>query len=425
MKKVTYPDPAVKVIISTARRPASKKKGKATPQYYGKKKKSGVNQKRAYLVIGAVIAIIIIAMLLTFAFPTWKPITGETEENIAPLPYIEVQNGVQKSKDLVSVEVNMPVIFSAINSTDKDGSINKYNWDFGDGDSATGVKVQHTYDDADTYMVTLEIIDDQQESATKKIAVRVNAPPVAIIDLQASVAFVNTPVFVSGTNSYDPDWTGNEPIAQYLWDFGDGPKSSEKNTTHIYKNEGNFTISLTVWDNHDASDSVTGKLQITLRSYEVVWTLHNETGFNRFGFTRENQTTELNTNITEDDLYKVVVRLNWTDFMPILNLTESDEFELLVTTPSGDWKVVNSTSELIIIEFTNINVRENYNITAESLVAATELVNVRSPTSDSEVGQWDFDITALRCSGGYVRDFGNSWRLVVEYYYYTVDIIET
>ena len=101
MKKESYPDPDVKVIISTKRGPASGKKGKPSPHYYGKKKKSGATQKRAYIVIGAVVAIIVIALILTYTFPTWKPLSGEPEENIAPLPYIEVQNVVQKSKDLV------------------------------------------------------------------------------------------------------------------------------------------------------------------------------------------------------------------------------------------------------------------------------------------------------------------------------------
>jgi len=423
MKKESYPDPDVKILISSTRPPGPKKGGKSKQMNFPKKK-SGVSQKRAYIVIGAVIAVILIAMIIAYAFPSWRPVGDSREKNNAPLPYIEVQNGVQKSKDLVSVDVNKPVFFSAINSTDKDGIINKYQWDFGDGETATGAKVQHTYETADTYMVTLVITDDKDQTATSKIAVRVNAPPVAVITTSGSSAFVNTPVFVSGTDSYDPDWTGDTAIVKYQWDFGDGAKSSEKNTTHIFQNVGNYTIKLTVWDNHDSSDLATEAISITLRSYKVKWIMNNDTALNRVGFTLENQTSNLNTNISEKDLHKVIVRLNWTDYMPILNLTESDEFELSVTSPTGQHKVINSTSELIIINFSNINVREDYMVYASSMVEATEIVNSKTPSSIAEVGQWTFDITALHCPGGYIRDFGNTWRILVEYYYYTVEIIE-
>ena len=49
--------------------------------------------------------------------------------------------------------------------------------------------------------------------------------------------------------SYDPDGT----ITQYIWSFGDGDTSNEKNPTHSYGDIGAYQVSLTVIDNEGNS----------------------------------------------------------------------------------------------------------------------------------------------------------------------------
>jgi PKD repeat protein len=51
--------------------------------------------------------------------------------------------------------------FDGSTSYDPDGSIVSYLWDFGDGTTATGAVVQHTYAIADTYYVSLTVQDDK------------------------------------------------------------------------------------------------------------------------------------------------------------------------------------------------------------------------------------------------------------------------
>ncbi|RZU74295.1 concanavalin A-like lectin/glucanase superfamily protein [Micromonospora kangleipakensis] len=70
--------------------------------------------------------------------------------------------------------------FSAAGSTDADGAIQDYRWDFGDGSTADTVSVpttSHTYATAGTYPVTLTVTDDR--GATGTVTVEVTVAPVA------------------------------------------------------------------------------------------------------------------------------------------------------------------------------------------------------------------------------------------------------
>ena len=48
-----------------------------------------------------------------------------------------------------------------------------YSWDFGDGEADEGVQVEHTYEEAGTYTVTLTLEDDEggEAAASKEVEV--------------------------------------------------------------------------------------------------------------------------------------------------------------------------------------------------------------------------------------------------------------
>ena len=67
----------------------------------------------------------------------------------------------------------LSVFFDASGSLDTDGTITEYAWDFGDGTSADGVSVTHTYALPGTFAAELTVTDDRGASrtATKMVTV--------------------------------------------------------------------------------------------------------------------------------------------------------------------------------------------------------------------------------------------------------------
>ncbi len=74
-----------------------------------------------------------------------------------------------------SGEAPLDVSFDASGSTDDDGSIASYAWDFGDGGSASGETVSHTYTTAGTFTITLTVTDDDGDSDTASQSINIAA----------------------------------------------------------------------------------------------------------------------------------------------------------------------------------------------------------------------------------------------------------
>lgn len=75
------------------------------------------------------------------------------------------------------------VSFDASGTTDPDGgSIRSYNWDFGDGDTETGAQVEHTYAQSGDYNVSLEVVDDEGQSADSSFTLTVDPDRIVVTD---------------------------------------------------------------------------------------------------------------------------------------------------------------------------------------------------------------------------------------------------
>ena len=145
------------------------------------------------------------------------------------------------------------ITFDGSASTDKDGFITNYYWDFGDGNSAKGVEATHSYDAPGTYQVQLQVQDDSgMEGATgyAYAEVRVNASP-KIVARTPDISSPDEPLTIDAGESYDPDGE----IEQYRW-YING-EWEQGDATYRVKNPGELTseVILAVIDNSDASNS--------------------------------------------------------------------------------------------------------------------------------------------------------------------------
>jgi len=149
--------------------------------------------------------------------------------------------------------------FDGSESYDLDGTIISYLWDFGDGTTATGVAVDHAYEDDGVYTVTLTVTDDDgatgSATATKNV---LNRPPVASFTENATTVTQNEAIHFGASESYDNDGT----IVAYLWDFGDGNTATGVTVDHAYSEAGNYTVTLTVTDNDGAFSSVVAEIVV-------------------------------------------------------------------------------------------------------------------------------------------------------------------
>jgi hypothetical protein len=67
------------------------------------------------------------------------------------------------------------ITFSSTGSTDGDGTIASYAWNFGDGSTSTSANPSHTYAAIGTYTATLTVTDDDGATATDQATVTVSA----------------------------------------------------------------------------------------------------------------------------------------------------------------------------------------------------------------------------------------------------------
>ncbi|MCH8524092.1 MAG: PKD domain-containing protein [Balneolales bacterium] len=149
-----------------------------------------------------------------------------------------------------------PIVFDGTVSEDPDGRITRYEWDFGDGNTGVGARVDHTYREPGVFTVTLTVTDDSGSpcaTATSTATVRMNQAPVARIAAPASAQNGDT-ILLDGSASYDPDGE----ITEFLWEVNGQVVSHEPITEYTLTSNRNLNVKLTVTD-----DSFSGNASST------------------------------------------------------------------------------------------------------------------------------------------------------------------
>ena len=151
---------------------------------------------------------------------------------------------------------SISVIFDAAGSTDPDGTVVQYDWDFGDGTSAVnaGPLASHTYTAAGNYFVTLTITDDAGATATATTMAFIVAVPATPIANPGGPYDANAGDVLTfdGGRSFDPD---GGAILSYFWNFGDGNTANVVSPNHTYNSAGTYTVTLIVVDDEGLSSA--------------------------------------------------------------------------------------------------------------------------------------------------------------------------
>lgn len=156
--------------------------------------------------------------------------------------------------------VNTAITFDGSASTDTDGNITLWQWTFGDGNTATGEIVQHTYTLQGNYTVTLTVKDDdeaQDTDTTTAIITLPNSSPTKPI-ITGPTAGKQKTSYVFTVSSTDAD----DNMLQYMIDWGDTntttsnmiPNGTQYIINHTWINAGIYMVKVKVTDNQSESD---------------------------------------------------------------------------------------------------------------------------------------------------------------------------
>lgn len=125
-------------------------------------------------------------------------------------------------------------------------------WLFGDGNSSTVENPVHTYLNSGVYSVTLISFNNNpgcRDTLLVPNLVNVDTP---VADFFVTTTFAPCPPFpvqfFNSTNRTDLNW---------LWYFGDGDTSTDRDPLHVYFFPGDYDVTLIAWDSSGCFDSIT------------------------------------------------------------------------------------------------------------------------------------------------------------------------
>ncbi|MGN6163788.1 MAG: PKD domain-containing protein [Flavisolibacter sp.] len=199
------------------------------------------------------------------------------------------RNGCSDTTNYINLKVNGPVagfkvlnnegcyksaiIFQDTSKTVTNTPLVRWQWDFGDGATATltsSVKVEHLYKDPGNYNVRLVVTDASGCSSSFSYFVSAKGPKAAFyasglyvpnVPLNTTVTFYNNTV----------SWYSNS--VDYTWQYGDGTTSSDYYGQHTYTKAGVNTVKLIAKD-ASISCADTALQTITVKDFNTAFSFY-------------------------------------------------------------------------------------------------------------------------------------------------------
>ncbi|MHB1138737.1 MAG: PKD domain-containing protein [Microthrixaceae bacterium] len=115
--------------------------------------------------------------------------------------------------------VGLVASFDGRSSSDPDGTVQQYTWDFGDGTSGAGATASRTYASAGTYTVALSVTDDDGATGTRTAQVSVTEPTTTVL---AADGFGRTTSNGWGSATTGGAWSLSGSVANFAVTGGTG-----------------------------------------------------------------------------------------------------------------------------------------------------------------------------------------------------------
>ncbi len=205
-----------------------------------------VKQLASWLAHNPVIAVVIAAALLAGGGTAGAMIAHSNGPH--PHPVFRRASGVGFSFVPASPRAGQSIAFSAT-ATDPQDPVASYTWSWGDGDPTVAKVQRHVYAKVGKYKVVLTVKDAGGRvtgHVTHSVVVQRPAVPGPNADfsLNPRSPAAGSTVSFDGRSSFDP----GSPIVSYVWRFGDGHGARGVTTSHVYKEAGKYSVSLSITD---------------------------------------------------------------------------------------------------------------------------------------------------------------------------------
>ena len=339
--------------------------------------------------------------------------------------------------DRSSINAGESVNFDARESTTPESTIiTGYEWDFGDGTKTETIQgyTSHTFATAGLFEIRVTVINDLDgdDSATTQLVV--NGFPKVSLSMPIAIRTGDV-VTLDASGSSDPENGELTTIWDLDWNVdsdNDGDPTNDNDAmgaTHRFTpyESGNYTGSVTVTDESDASATRMWNLSVLPRTYQVIWE-EKTISYDWDGYLEQNKIHTI-THIPSEEGRIMSFNATLTLAMDILPIMlPQDNFSLMVDVTDDSWSHKVRTEQSNVtrnasasMEFINLNPTSEdvYNLTADSLEELTIMLDEQSGAGFG-LGDWLWIIEAEESDPDLPiddvdPDGGNEWELVVEF----------
>jgi PKD repeat protein len=167
-----------------------------------------------------------------------------------------------------SAQTGEEVTFTATVNEDEANRPLSYQWQFGDGNTGSGLTASHRYNQSGSYTVTFTAsnnVDETSESLTVEVTPAPEPIEITLINADPNPVDEGEPV------RFSSNVTGTSPISRD-WSFGDGSSATGESPTHTYDEPGEYTARLQA-SNEAGEDSRTVTVRVNRVLPEICTTV--------------------------------------------------------------------------------------------------------------------------------------------------------